>query len=254
MRRKEFAARVWSKLILFERRHRLFSRGDHVLAAVSGGPDSVCLAHFLAQLKRRRGFKLTLLHVNHGLRGRAARLDEESVHRLGQVLAVPVTVVRASASALAAKRRKGLEDAGRELRYAAVRKTALRLGCNKAATGHQLDDQAESVLLNLLRGTKLSALGGIPPARPLSPGLTLVRPLLPLSRQEVLEYLKRHGLKHRVDRTNFSDRFTRNWLRRRILPELSSRQPRVREHLAGIADQVRALTRPDKRPTKPDTH
>ena len=252
MRRKEFAARVWAKLVLFERRHRLFARGDHVLAAVSGGPDSVCLAHFLAHLRRRRGIKLSILHVHHGLRGAAADRDAAFVRELGRTLDAPFVVVKAPVAARASARGKGLEDAGRELRYAAVQKTAERLGCTKAATGHQLDDQAESVLLNLLRGTRLSALGGIPPSRPLAPGLTLVRPLLALSRAEVLEYLKRHGLKHRVDRTNFSDRFTRNWLRRRVLPELASRQPRVREHLCGIAEQVRALTRPDKRRTKAD--
>ena len=240
MRRKQFAARVWSKLIAFEKAQRFFGRDDHVLAAVSGGPDSVCLAHFLAALKRRRGFRLSLIHVNHGLRGRSADRDELFVRELGRDLGVPVAVVKAAVARRAQQRGKGLEDAGRELRYAAIGRTAARLGCNKAATGHQLDDQAETVLLHMLRGTRLSALGGIPPKRPLAHGLTLVRPLLPLSRAEVLEYLKIPGLKHRLDRSTRSVQFTRNWLRLRILPELAARQPRVREHLALIAAQVRA--------------
>ncbi|MBI3552932.1 MAG: tRNA lysidine(34) synthetase TilS [Elusimicrobia bacterium] len=241
MRRKQFAARVWSKLILFERSERLLQRGDHVLAAVSGGPDSVCLAHFLSVLRRKRGFQLSLLHVHHGLRGRQADGDERFVLRLGESLGVPVLAVKAAVAARAEERRKGLEDAGRELRYAAMVKAASRLKCNKAATGHQLDDQAETVLLQLLRGTRLSALGGIAPRRRLGRGLALIRPLLPLSRREVLEYLEVHGLSFRLDRSNLSPRFSRNWLRLKALPLLLQKHPRAREHLAGIAAQVRAL-------------
>jgi len=242
MRRKEFAARVWSKLVAFEKTHRLLSPGDHVLAAVSGGPDSVCLAHFLSVLRRRRGFRLSILHVHHGLRGRQADADQRSVEELGLLLSVPVVSVKAPVAAQARKRGKGLEDAGRELRYAALTRVARRLSCNKAATGHQLDDQAETVLLQMLRGTKLAALGGIAPSRPLSPGLKLIRPLLPLSRKEVIQYLRLHRLPHRLDRSNLSTKFTRNWLRLRVIPLLASRQPTVRERLAGLADQVRTRT------------
>jgi tRNA(Ile)-lysidine synthase len=245
MLRKEFAARIWSKLIVHDREQKLLARGDRVLAMVSGGPDSVCLAHFLSAMARRRALKLTLLHVHHGLRGRAADDDERFVVALGVKLGVPVVTVKAPVAERAAARGKGLEDAGRELRYDALKRIAEKLGCNKAATGHQLDDQAETVLLHLLRGTKLSALAGISPKRVLKKGLVLIRPLLPLSRAEVLEYLKVHGLKHRLDRSNLSTRFTRNWLRRDILPKLAARQPQVREHLAGIAAQVRTLS--DKR-------
>jgi tRNA(Ile)-lysidine synthase len=203
----------------------------------------VCLAHFLSVLARRRGFTLTLLHVNHGLRGKSADGDEAFVVRLGAALGVPVEVARVRVQERAAVRRKGLEDAGRELRYAALVEAAEKLRADKAATGHQLDDQAETVLLHMLRGTRLSALGGIPPKRPLSPKLLLVRPLLPITRLEVLEYLKLHGLKHRVDKTNNDAKFTRNWLRREIIPRLLKRQPQTREHLAGLAAQVRALKR-----------
>lgn len=247
MRQKEFAARVWSKLVAFEKKLGLFQRGDRVLAAVSGGPDSVCLAHYLAQLGRRKGFALFLLHVHHGLRGKPADQDAESVRERAASLSVPVRIVGARVKERAAARGKGIEDAGRELRYAAIEREARRLGCNKAATGHHMDDQAETVLLHLLRGTRLSALGGIPPRRPLAPGLDLVRPLLPLKKSEVLAYLEVHGLSFRLDRSNLSLDFTRNWLRRAILPALEARAPRVREHLAGIAEQVRSLPPADSR-------
>lgn len=241
MTRKEFAARVWSKLVAYEKAHRLLGRGDRVLAAVSGGPDSVCLAHYLASRARRGGYALEILHVHHGLRGRAADRDALFVERLGKSLGTPVRVVRAPVARRAAARGKGLEDAGRELRYAALAQAARELKCSKVATGHQLDDQAETVLLHLLRGTRLAALAAIPPRRPLARGISLIRPLLPLSRTEVRAYLKVHGLKSRLDRTNLSTRFTRNWLRLKVLPELARRNPRIREHLAGIAEQVRRL-------------
>ena len=243
MRRKEFAAKVWSKLVAFQKKSGLLRRGDRVLAAVSGGPDSVCLAHYLAWMRRRQGFELFLLHVHHGLRGREADRDAEFVRKLGRTLGLPVEVASVEVKKRAEARGKGLEDAARELRYAALQKAARRLRCNKAATAHHMDDQAETVLLNLLRGTRLSALAGIPPRRPLGRGLELVRPLLPIKRSEVLSYLKIHGLKYRLDRSNLAVRFTRNWLRRKVLPELETRQPRVREHLAGIAEQVRAAYR-----------
>ncbi|MBI4376923.1 MAG: tRNA lysidine(34) synthetase TilS [Elusimicrobia bacterium] len=246
IKRRQFAARIWSKLVSFDKAHRLLERHDRVLAAVSGGPDSVCLAHFLAQMARRKGFSLALIHVHHGLRGRSADKDLALVERLGRLLGLEVIVARIDVRAQASARGRGLEEAGRKARYAAIRRASRKLDCNKASTGHHLDDQAETVLLNLLRGTRLSALGGIPPARPLAPGLSLIRPLLCLSRSEIIAYLKRHQLPYRMDASNRSLRFTRNWIRWRVLPELERGQPRIREHLAGIASQVRhSLTRPD---------
>jgi len=237
MRRKAFAARVWSKLVAFAREERLLRRGDRILAAVSGGPDSVCLAHYLRAMARRKGFSVRLLHVHHGLRGGAADRDAAFVRDLGRQWGVPAF----TAAAPVRTRGQGLEAAARKSRYRALTRAARRLRCNKVATGHQLDDQAETVLLHLLRGTRVSALAGIPPRRRLSGRIDLVRPILPLTRAEVLAYLEVHGLKCRHDRTNRDTRFTRNWIRSRVLPLLASRNPRIREHLAGIAAQVRRL-------------
>jgi len=142
---------------------------------------------------------------------------------------------------LAGERGQGLEAAARKLRYQALARAARRLGCNKVATGHHLDDQAETVLLHLLRGIRLAALAGISPCRPLAKGITLVRPLLPLRRSEVMLYLKLHGLKCRQDKSNRDTHFTRNWVRRKVLPLLETRNPQVRERLAGVAEQVRSL-------------
>jgi tRNA(Ile)-lysidine synthase len=242
MRRKEFAARVWSKLVAFESARDLLPRGSRALVAVSGGPDSVCLAHFLAQMARRKGLTLELFHVHHGLRGRDADRDAASVEALGRALGVPARIVRAPVKALAKARGLGLEEAGRKERYRLLAARA-RLGRFAAvATGHHLDDQAETVLLHLLRGTSLEGLGGIAPKRPLAPGVELIRPLLPLTRAEVILYLELHGLSWREDRSNKDKAFARNWVRAEVLPLLESRAPGVKERLSLIAEKVRAAT------------
>ncbi|MFI5361070.1 MAG: tRNA lysidine(34) synthetase TilS [Elusimicrobiota bacterium] len=242
MRRKEFAARVWSKLVAFERGHGLLAPGRRVLAAVSGGPDSACLAHFLAQMARRKGLTLELFHVHHGLRGRDADRDAAFVERLGRELGVPARVARADVRALAAKRGLGLEEAGRKERYRLLAARAARGRFDAVATGHHLDDQAETVLLHLLRGTSLEGLGGIAPKRPLRPGVELIRPLLPLTRAEVMLYLKMHELPWREDLSNHDRSFARNWVRAEILPLLEARAPGVKERLSAIAAKVRAAT------------
>jgi tRNA(Ile)-lysidine synthase len=242
MRRKEFAARVWSKLVVFEKAHALLPAGRRVLAAVSGGPDSVALAHFLAQMARRKGLTLELLHVHHGLRGRAADRDAASVEELGRALGVKAKVMRVDVKARARARGLGLEEAGRKERYRALIARARRGRFDAVATGHHLDDQAETVLLHLLRGTSLEGLGGIAPRRPLAPGVELIRPLLPLTRAEVILYLKTHGLAWREDATNRDRKFARNWVRAEVLPLLESRAPGVKERLSAIAAKVRAAT------------
>jgi len=242
LNRKEFAARVWSKLMAFEAEQRFLTPGRKVLAAVSGGPDSVCLAHWLSVQARKKGLTVTLVHVHHGLRGRAADADARFVEKLGATLGLPVAVVRAPVRALAAARGLGLEEAGRKARYRALGEKARRGRFTAVATGHQLDDQAETVLLHLLRGTSLEGLGGIPARRPLRPGVELIRPLLPLTRDEVRLYLANHGLASREDASNADPRFTRNWVRREVLPLLEKRAPGVKERLAAIAAKVRAAT------------
>lgn len=242
MRRKEFAARVWSKLMAFEKRHGLLAPGRRVLAAVSGGPDSVALAHWLSVQASRKGLAVSLLHVNHGLRGKSADRDAEFVRRLGARLGTPVAVIRADVKRRARKDGLGLEEAGRKERYRALVDRARRGRFDAVATGHQLDDQAETVLLHLLRGTSLEGLGGIAPKRPLAPGVELIRPLLPLTRAEILAYLGVHGLDWRDDRTNRDAKFSRNWVRRDVLPLLEARAPGVKRRLSEIAAKVRAAT------------
>lgn len=240
MRRKSFEARIWAKLVAYQKKERLLSLGQGVLAAISGGPDSVCLAHYLFSMRRRVGFHLELVYVDHGLRKEASH-EARFVRALGKIWGIPVSILVVDAAKEKKKRGGGLEEACRRLRYEALTVRAREIGFDSVAVGHHMDDQAETVLLNLLRGTRLRALGAMPPKRGLTKKISLIRPLLPLKRVEVLDYLKTHGLKFKTDATNRDLDLTRNWIRRKVLPLLEARNPRIREHLSGIADQVRTL-------------
>lgn len=238
MNKQTFHARIWSKLLAFNRKHVLIRPKDRILIAVSGGPDSVCLAHFLYCLSQRWVLQLRLVHMHHGLRGHDADRDARAVEALGRKLGVPVSEQRISVSQFAKSSRRSLEDAGRTLRYRALLQAARKYSFNKIATGHQMDDQAETLLLNLLRGTRAKGLAGMPPSRKIDRGVRVIRPLLALSRQEVLDYLKYQRLSYRTDKTNRSLKFTRNWMRLKVLPLLETRNPGIREHLAQIAEEV----------------
>ncbi|MFA6092309.1 MAG: tRNA lysidine(34) synthetase TilS [Elusimicrobiota bacterium] len=237
------------RLAQFDRAHKLIAPKDRVLIAVSGGPDSVCLAHHLRGLARKRRLKLALAHFHHGLRGREADRDAAFVRGLALRLGLPLFERSLPVQETARKERRSLEDAGRSLRYRALAGLARAEGFDKIATGHQLDDQAETLLLHLLRGTQAKGLAGIPAKRPLlrSPqgrgraDIELIRPLLPLRRAQILRYLREHGLSYRKDLSNDCEEFTRNWVRRKLLPLLESKSPRIREHLWMLSEDLRRL-------------
>ncbi|MFH2204229.1 MAG: tRNA lysidine(34) synthetase TilS [Elusimicrobiota bacterium] len=241
--------RLLSHLAVFDRAERLLSSGDRVLIGVSGGPDSVCLAHHLARIAGRRSLNLAVLHINHGLRGKEAVRDALFVEKIAVRLSLPFILDELPVRAFAQQERRSLEDAARFLRYRAFGFWAGKLACNKIAVGHNADDQAETLILHLLRGKKARGLGGIPPKRLLRADskVKLIRPLMALNRREILAYLKAFGLTYRTDSTNKSEKFTRNWVRRRILPLLEKRNPGVRANLLAIAADVRRLTGRDPR-------
>lgn len=231
-----------SRLAAYNRAQGLVSSRDRVLAGVSGGADSVCLAHWLAAQRRKgRIGALTLAHFHHGLRGRAADRDADFVRALAERLGAEFHLESLPVLEAAAERRAGLEDAGRSLRYAALARLARSGGFSKVALGHHSNDNAETVLLHLLRGTKAKGLAGIPPRRAL-PGspAALVRPLLTLTREETRAYCREFGLRWREDASNRDEAFTRNWVRRRLIPLMESKSPRLKEHLAALAADVRA--------------
>jgi len=241
VRKKSFAATTWQSLVSFSRDNRFFRKGDVVLCGLSGGPDSVCLLHFLKELSRIKGFSLRAVHVNHQLRGGDSTADEKFSKKLCAEIAVPIDVYRVNVKSLAGRGGYSLEHAARKARYGAFERAAKKRGAAVVAVAHHLDDNVETMLLGLLRGASLKSLRGIASKRPLSPGVSVVRPLLCITRSEVMDYIAEHGLAYRTDKSNESEDFTRNWVRLTLLPLLESKQPRFRQHMLALSRELLAV-------------
>lgn len=198
----------------------------HVLAAVSGGADSVSLLHLLCALRGEFGFSLEAAHVHHGLRGEEADRDERFVRTLCERWNVPLHVKHADVAAEAARTGESLEACGRRVRYQVF--AALAKG--EIATAHTLDDNAETVLLHLARGSGLRGLCGIPPVRG-----NIIRPLLGCTRADVEAYCAEHGLDYMTDSTNLGDAYARNRVRHTALPALRTINPAVSDALVRCA-------------------
>ncbi len=197
-------------------------RDVHVVLAVSGGADSMALLRAALAAKQHYGGsgRLFAAHLNHGLRPADASADEAWLAACCDRLNVALEVGRCDVPARAAEQGDGLEAAARDARYSFLRETAERLGARFVAVAHTADDQVETVLHRLIRGTGVAGLAGMPRNRPLSPSVTLVRPLLAVRRADVLKYLESIGQDYRSDETNADPRFTRNRLRHDLLPRL----------------------------------
>ena len=216
-----------------DRWHMLPPEGGTLLCAVSGGRDSVCLLHYLASVAPRRGFSVAAAHLNHQMRPEARR-DEDFVRDLCRKLDVPFYTEAAPVYEMAERWGLGVEETGRRLRYDFFSRTADTIGAQRIATAHHAQDQAETVLLNLLRGTGPEGLGGIPPVRG-----RIVRPLLQTSRAEIESYLRENGLSHVEDSTNEDTRYARNRLRRELWPQLAAINPALERAIGRTAEIVR---------------
>ena len=215
--------------------------GATLLVAVSGGIDSVVLAHALAARAPRGGRAVALGHVDHGLRGEASAADAAFVARLAGKLGVPGAGRRVDPATLreggSSRDRPTLQEAARALRYEALDEMARELGASAIATAHNADDQAETLLPRLLRGTGPDGLGGIPEA---SPDGRILRPLLGVSRAEIEAFARAHAIAWREDASNQADGYTRNRLRHHWLPGLAGEfNPRLLRSLGELAEALR---------------
>ncbi len=193
----------------------MIEEGDRVVAGVSGGADSVCLLFMLCALRERMKFQILVCHVNHGLRGAEADSDEKYVEELCGKLGVPCRIFRENVELTARKRKQSLEEAGRMVRREAFEAMCREYGGTKIATAHHQDDNAETMLLNLARGTGLNGLCGIRPVRE-----RWIRPLLCLGRAEIEKWLESRKIGFCRDATNEEDEYTRNRIRHHIIPAL----------------------------------
>ena len=216
-----------------------------MVVAVSGGPDSVALLRVLLALRGRAAGPLLIAHLNHQLRGAESDADENFVRTLYTELSTQgheglcLLSERLDVAAAARAERKNLESVARRLRYAWLAEAARKAGLPHVATGHTADDQAETVLHRLLRGTGLKGLRGIAARRPLAEGVELVRPLLTTTRPDVLAYLANLGQGFRQDSSNWNPRLTRNRIRHQLLPQLAREyNPAITTILCRLAEEA----------------
>lgn len=192
-----------------------------LLVAVSGGADSMALWRGLLELRKPLGLDLTAAHLNHGLRGDAARSDAEWLQQEAVALDAPLIVGVADVPSLAEATGDGIEEAARTARYRFLEQAARECHAEIVVTAHNAGDQAETILHHVLRGTGLGGLRGIPVERPLAPGIRLLRPLLAVDRVQIEEYLRSLRQAYREDHTNRDRAFTRNRIRGELLPLLT---------------------------------
>lgn len=214
-----------NKLLATLRRYEMLQPGDQVVCAVSGGADSVALLYAMKLLSDKLQISIAAAHFNHGLRGAESDRDEAFVRSLCDRLEIPLTV----GTGAVVPGKKGLEAAARNARYAFLRGLS-----GKIATAHTADDNAETVLMHLIRGTGLKGLGGIAPVNG-----NVIRPMLQVTRQEVEAFLLENNLRYVTDSSNETDQFLRNRLRHHMLPLLRQENPRIGENLSATALRLR---------------
>ena len=239
---------LYLKVGAFSRQHQLLDDGDGVLVAVSGGPDSLALLHLLCDLKKEFSLCLEVAHMEHGMRGAEAKHDARFVQDWAERLALPFHIKEVSIPRVRSRRGAGnLEEMARLERYRFLADVAARRDLKKIATAHTQDDQAETVLMWLLRGAGRKGLGGMPPRQTINVlgaescnDLKIIRPLLGIAKEELVQYLKQKNLDFCFDRSNHDTAYLRNWLRVDLLPRLTQRiDNRLPSRLAQLAEVLR---------------
>lgn len=247
---------VQKKMEEFIRRERLLEMGDRVVLGVSGGADSVCMMELFAAIREAWQLELLVVHVHHGLRGAEADRDAAFVQAEAEKLEIDCVVERRDVRSLAAERGLSLEEAGRDVRYEILReyaknwtsqKDGLRDGCGsetlelagcrpaKIAVAHHQEDQAETILHNLFRGSGLKGLGGMSAKRG-----QIIRPLLCLEKKEILEYLEKRHIAYCEDSTNRENEYTRNRLRNELIPQIRREiNEKAVEHIVEAGERLR---------------
>ncbi|HEY6010170.1 MAG TPA: tRNA lysidine(34) synthetase TilS [Nitrospirota bacterium] len=214
--------------------YNMLSPGDRVLVAVSGGPDSVCLLSALHVLSKELDITLHIAHLDHMFRGEESAEEARFVSALAQRLGIPAMVEQIDVPAFCRERGLSSQEGAREVRYEFLRRVAAKLNCTRIATGHTADDQAETFLMRLLRGAGVSGLAAIPPKRD-----AIIRPLIMVTREEVVKYLRSNNLDYRTDPSNATPVYTRNRVRLEVMPILKHFNPRIVETLASEAALLR---------------
>jgi tRNA(Ile)-lysidine synthase len=204
--------RVYENII----KHHLISEGEKVLVGVSGGPDSICLLHVLFSLKEKLKIELSAIHINHMFRGKESDNDESFTGSFCHKLGIEYTSVNFDVSEIASRKKVSYEEAGRLVRYGEFEKLSNSIGAAKIAVAHNLNDQAETVIMHIVRGTGLDGLKGMDFIRG-----KIIRPLLNIRRDEIEDYCNANNLNPRTDSSNLTDTYTRNRVRLKLIPYIN---------------------------------
>lgn len=228
---------IYLKIKKFIEENKLLEYGDKIVAGVSGGADSIFLFMVLARFAKEYGLRLCAVHVNHGIRGEEALRDEQYTVSFVESFGYKCKVFHKDIKAMAAQLKLTEEEAGRRYRYECFENVRKESGYNKTAVAHHKDDQAETVLFQLIRGSGIRGLGGMKPENG-----NIIRPLLGIRRAEIEEALKAEGIRYCTDSTNGNNDYARNMLRNNIIPYIEDNiQPAVVERIAGTAGQLQDI-------------
>ncbi|MHB9011849.1 MAG: tRNA lysidine(34) synthetase TilS [Ignavibacteriaceae bacterium] len=210
--------KIDQKVIKFIDEKGLIQEGDKILVALSGGPDSVFLLNFLSKYKKRFKIEIGAVHINHLLRGKEAVEDENFCRRLANDFGISVYTSVKNVKSFAKKNKISIEEAGRKIRYSEFERISKKYGYNKIATAHNCSDNAETVLLNLIKGAGLRGISGIPFRRG-----NIIRLVISLTKEEILSYLEQNKINYRIDPSNLDSNYERNFLRNQIIPAIKEK-------------------------------
>jgi len=208
-------SKIEQNIIQFISKQELLEKGDKLLIALSGGPDSLFALHFFLKFKSKFGIEISAMHVNHLLRGDESDQDEIFCDSFCKDLNINFTSLKVDVKGYADNNNQSIEESARNLRYQKLSENASKINATKIVTAHNLEDNTETVLLNLFRGTGLKGAGGIPIRRD-----NIIRPFLSTTKKDILNYLDSNKIEYRIDSSNLENDFTRNYLRNEIIPKI----------------------------------
>lgn len=221
------------KVLDIIKKDNLIEENDKIVLGVSGGPDSISMFYILNELTNILNFKIFVAHINHGIREEAIE-DEKYVEEWCQKLNVPFFAFKCNVKNIAKKQKQGIEETGRIIRYDFFDKIAKKVGANKIALAHNKNDNAETIIMNLIRGSGSKGLCGINSKQGI-----YIRPLIEISRDEIEKYCKDKKLNPRIDKTNFDNDYTRNKIRNIVIPYIKSEfNPNIINSLKRLSDNM----------------
>ncbi|MBN2654505.1 MAG: tRNA lysidine(34) synthetase TilS [Nitrospirae bacterium] len=225
---------ITSQVLETIKKHSLIVPGDHLLIGLSGGPDSTCLAHVMHMLKNDLKIRISAIYINHGLRPDEIENEMSFCQKFCNGLDMPFETASIDLKNCSKEDKMNLHEAAREMRYALFQEYALLINANKIALGHNSDDQTETIIMRILRGSGSSGMSGIPAKRG-----NIIRPLIETSREEIMAELNRCNLNFVIDSSNLKDVYTRNRIRARVMPALKKINPNLLQTINRTVDIFR---------------